>query len=142
YYSMPFPKSLANDFGTDVVFPLVQAAGLSVPDMLATYTRHIVLQIAASVQQLNAGRSSQPTRLLATGGGACNDFLITQLTQQLEPLGVTVQVPSLDIVQYKEALIMAFMAVLRWRQETTVLSSVTGSVRDSIGGALWTGQEA
>ena len=142
YYSMPFPKSLANDFGTDIVFPLVQAAGLSVPDMLATYTRHIVLQIATSVQQLNAGRSSQPTRLLATGGGACNDFLIAQLTQQLEPLGVTVQVPSLDIVQYKEALIMAFMAVLRWRQETTVLSSVTGAVRDSIGGALWTGQEA
>jgi len=32
--------------------------------------------------------------------------------------------------------------VLRWRQETTVLSSVTGAVRDSIGGALWTGQEA
>jgi anhydro-N-acetylmuramic acid kinase len=142
YYTQPFPKSLANDFGTDVVFPLVHASGLSVQDMLATYSRHIVLQIAASVQQLNAGRSSQPTRLLATGGGACNDFLIAQLTQLLEPLGVTVQVPSLDIVQYKEALIMAFMAVLRWRQEYTVLSSVTGAARDSIGGALWTGQEA
>jgi len=36
---------------------------------------------------------------------------------------------------------MAFIAVLRWRQEYNVLSSVTGARRDSIGGALWTGQE-
>ncbi|MFM8805920.1 MAG: anhydro-N-acetylmuramic acid kinase [Sphingomonadales bacterium] len=145
YYQLPYPKSLANDFGTDVVFPLVQASGLSVSDMLATYTRHIVLQITSAVQQLaetHMGDKGAALRLLATGGGACNDFLIAQLRESLAPLGVGVEVPSLDIVQYKEALIMAFMAVLRWRQEYTVLSSVTGASRDSIGGALWTGQEA
>ncbi len=145
YYRLPYPKSLANDFGTDVVFPLVQASGLSVADMLATYTQHIVLQITASVRQLASVRTENKvsaTRLMATGGGACNDFLIAQLRKAVEPLGVVVEVPPIDIVQYKEALIMAFMAVLRWRQEYTVLSSVTGASRDSIGGALWTGQEA
>ncbi len=142
YYRLPYPKSLANDFGTDVVYPLVMSAGLSVPDMLATYTRHVVVQIAAAVKQLAALRAEPRARLLATGGGACNEFLIQELQTQLAPLGVTVEVPSYDIVQYKEALIMAFMAVLRWRQEYTVLSSVTGALRDSIGGALWTGQEA
>jgi anhydro-N-acetylmuramic acid kinase len=145
YYQMPYPKSLANDFGTDVVFPLVQASGLSVSDMLATYTRHIVMQIAAAIQKLAVDRVSNKestTRLLATGGGACNDFLIAQLREKVEPQRVVLEVPSIDIVQYKEALIMAFMAVLRWRQEYTVLSSVTGASRDSIGGALWTGQEA
>jgi 1,6-anhydro-N-acetylmuramate kinase len=81
-------------------------------------------------------------RLLATGGGACNDFLIAQLREVVGPQRVVLEVPSIDIVQYKEALIMGFMAVLRWRQEYTVLSSVTGASRDSIGGALWTGQEA
>ena len=145
YYQMPFPKSLANDFGTDSVYPIVIASGLSISDMLATYTKHIVQQIAASVKQLLSLRSEHKlseTRLLATGGGACNDFLIAQLRAELEPLGVIVEVPPIEIVQYKEALIMAFMAVLRWRQENTVLSSVTGAKRDSIGGALWTGQEA
>lgn len=146
YYQLPYPKSLANDFGTEVVFPLVHASGLSVSDMLATYTKHIVLQITAAVQQLSGQHAEHKTvsntRLLATGGGACNDFLIAQLREAIEPLGVVVEVPSIDIVQYKEALIMAFMAVLRWRQEYTVLSSVTGASRDSIGGALWTGQEA
>jgi len=37
---------------------------------------------------------------------------------------------------------MALLGVLRWREENTVLSSVTGAVRDSIGGAVWIGQEA
>jgi anhydro-N-acetylmuramic acid kinase len=142
YYQQPYPKSLANDFGTDVVFPMVQASGLSVADKLATYTHHIVSQIAASLRQLAGTHTGQETRLLATGGGACNEFMIAQLRKAVAPLGVVVEVPAIDIVQYKEALIMAFMAVLRWRQENTVLSSVTGAIRDSIGGALWTGQEA
>ena len=51
-------------------------------------------------------------------------------------------IPDPKLVSYKEALIMAFIGVLRWRQEYNVLSSVTGAARDSIGGALWTGQEA
>jgi anhydro-N-acetylmuramic acid kinase len=51
-------------------------------------------------------------------------------------------VPAEEIVQYKEALIMAYIGVLRWRQEYTVIASVTGASRESIGGALWIGQEA
>jgi hypothetical protein len=34
------------------------------------------------------------------------------------------------------------LGVLRWRQEYNVLHTVTGADRDSIGGALWIGQEA
>jgi anhydro-N-acetylmuramic acid kinase len=45
-------------------------------------------------------------------------------------------------VNFKEALIMALIGVLRWREEYNVLSSVTGAERDSIGGSLWLGQEA
>src|SRR6202012_663584 len=37
YYSMPFPKSLANEFGTEVVLPLISERGLSVTDALRTY---------------------------------------------------------------------------------------------------------
>lgn len=93
-----------------------------------------------------ASRNSQPQtpnpKLLVTGGGAFNTFLLQQLSESLKPLGIEVIVPDDNLVQYKEALIMAFIGVLRWRQEYTVLSSVTGAQRDSIGGALWIGQEA
>jgi len=57
-------------------------------------------------------------------------------------LQIEVVVPDEKLIQYKEAMIMAFMGVLRWRQEYNILSSVTGASRDTIGGALWIGQEA
>jgi len=36
---------------------------------------------------------------------------------------------------------MALIAVLRWREEENVLASVTGASRNSIGGALWMGNQ-
>jgi anhydro-N-acetylmuramic acid kinase len=57
-------------------------------------------------------------------------------------LGITVVVPDANIINYKEALIMAFIGVLRFRQENNVLSSVTGAKADSVGGAIWNGQPA
>jgi anhydro-N-acetylmuramic acid kinase len=79
---------------------------------------------------------------LVTGGGAFNSFLIQRLSEELKPFGVEVVVPDEKLVMYKEALIMGLIGVLRWRQEYNVLSSVTGADRDSIGGAVWIGQEA
>jgi anhydro-N-acetylmuramic acid kinase len=141
YYAQPYPKSLANSFGTDDVYPLLASFGLSTADGLRTYVEHIVQQLKFSiVNQHSIGVEN--TKLLVTGGGAFNTFLIEQLSAALASLNVEVVIPEADLIQYKEALIMAFMGVLRWRQEYTVLSSVTGAVRDSIGGAVWIGQEA
>jgi anhydro-N-acetylmuramic acid kinase len=171
YYAQPYPKSLANDFGTDEVFPIIQSFSLSVPDALRTYVEHIVQQIGRQIRDnrsaITDNRSAttdnrQPTtddrqpatepettnqkpetaHLLVTGGGALNTFLVGRLQEELEPLGVEVSIPDEKLVQYKEALVMALIGVLRWRQEYNVLSSVTGARRDSIGGALWIGQEA
>jgi len=71
-----------------------------------------------------------------------NTFLIERLKDVLAELHIDVTVPDKNIVQYKEALIMALIGVLRWREETNVLASVTGAKRNSIGGAVWIGQEA
>ncbi|RYZ27836.1 MAG: anhydro-N-acetylmuramic acid kinase, partial [Chitinophagaceae bacterium] len=146
YYSQPFPKSLANSFGTDEIYPLVQTASLSTADALRTYVEHIVQQITSSINDWQNRNNSDPRtaneKLLVTGGGAFNTFLTEQLSTALKPLSIEVVVPDPGLVQYKEALIMAFIGVLRWRQEYNVLSSVTGASRDSIGGAVWIGQEA
>jgi anhydro-N-acetylmuramic acid kinase len=56
--------------------------------------------------------------------------------------GVELVVPDTALVDFKEALVMALIGVLRWREENNVLASVTGASRDSIGGAVWIGQEA
>src|SRR6185369_5456742 len=138
YYAQPYPKSLANDFGTDIVYPMIVAAGCKTKDALRTYVEHIVVQITLAI-----GKSPIANRqLLVTGGGAFNTFLVNRLIEELKPLQTEVVVPDEKLIQYKEAMIIAFMGVLRWRQEYNVLSSVTGASRDSIGGALWIGQEA
>ncbi|HYC29705.1 MAG TPA: anhydro-N-acetylmuramic acid kinase [Chitinophagaceae bacterium] len=139
YYAQPFPKSLANSFGTDEVFPLIKSFGLPHTDGLRTYTEHIVHQVCLSVEQSGPDVGS---KLLVTGGGAFNDFLVQRLSEELKKKGVEVIVPDENLVKYKEALVMAFIGVLRWRQENNVLASVTGAQRDSIGGALWIGQDA
>ena len=140
YYRKSHPKSLANDFGTDVVFPLIKSFGLPHNDELRTYTEHIVQQIKLTAD--NRQLSDSDTKLLVTGGGAFNTFLVQRLSDVLASVGVQVIVPEENLVKYKEALIMALIGVLRWRQEYNVLSSVTGAQRDSIGGAVWIGQEA
>ena len=44
--------------------------------------------------------------------------------------------------ELNKAICVAFMGILRWREEYNFLSSVTGASRSSIGGAVWLGQEA
>ncbi|MBO9593282.1 MAG: anhydro-N-acetylmuramic acid kinase [Niabella sp.] len=138
YYRMPAPKSLANDFGTDTVYPLIKSYGDRVEDQLRTYVEHIAQQVCRALEtDDHYGREAQ--ELLVTGGGALNGFLISRLKDLLK---ITVVVPDERLVLYKEALIMALIAVLRWREETNVLSSVTGASRDSAGGAMWLGAGA
>ncbi|MFZ9300152.1 MAG: anhydro-N-acetylmuramic acid kinase [Chitinophagaceae bacterium] len=140
FYAQSYPKSLANDFGTDVVYPLVLASGLSVEDMLCTYTEHIAVQVAHEVENHLQQVNEIAPQILVTGGGALNNFLIDRLQYHLEAMRVKVDRPDEQIIQYKEALIMGMLGVLRWREETTALSSVTGATRDSVGGALWISQ--
>jgi anhydro-N-acetylmuramic acid kinase len=146
YYKKHFPKSLANEFGTDIIYPMIRRLGIHINDALRTYVEHIVVQISEAIKSVQTytpvKQANGQRTMLVTGGGAFNDFLIEQLKEQLTELNVAVVVPDENLVKYKEAMIMAFMGVLRWRQENNVLSSVTGSARDNIGGALWIGQEA
>jgi anhydro-N-acetylmuramic acid kinase len=143
YYKQPYPKSLANDFGTDIIYPLIRDTECDLKDKLRTYVEHIVVQIRNAISSIdNYKPQTANHKLLVTGGGAFNTFLVQRLMEELKPIQIEIIVPDENLIQYKEAMIMAFMGVLRWRQENNVLSSVTGALRDSIGGALWIGQEA
>lgn len=141
YYQQPWPKSLANEFGIEVILPLIQNYPISIQGKLRTYCEHISLQIKDDIEKLSLNQNEEQ-KLLITGGGAFNSFLISLINEKLMPLHVNVIVPDKQTVEFKEALIMALLGVLRWRQNNTTLASVTGARKDSIGGALWMGQEA
>jgi len=142
YYKKPSPKSLANSFGVDKVYPLIHSLGLDTKDALRTYTEHIAMQIGYALQSLNLQSEVANRKLLVTGGGAFNSFLISRLKEVLQGLNIEVVVPDPLLVNFKEALVMALIGVLRWREEYNVLHTVTGAKRSSIGGAVWIGQEA
>jgi anhydro-N-acetylmuramic acid kinase len=137
YYSKQPPKSLSNDAAKELAFPLLLESSHSNKDMLRTMVQHICDQIAEAVKRFPPGK--EHAEMLVTGGGALNNFLVEQLHETLKPLNVNPVVPYEQVAKFKEALVMALIGALRWREETNVLSSVTGASRDSIGGALWMG---
>ena len=140
YYKQVAPKSLGNQFGTLVVYPIIKNNMLSVEDALRTYVEHIALQIKNTI--IDNETTADNKKLLITGGGAFNTFLIERLIDLLSEEEIAIVIPDDQLVQYKEALIMALMGVLRWREEANVLASVTGAIQNTIGGALWLGMEA
>jgi anhydro-N-acetylmuramic acid kinase len=142
YYSLPHPKSLTDNLETKEIYRVIEAFDISNADKLRTYTEHIATQIRYAIQKLAVHNDVTRTRLLVTGGGAFNSFLIQRLIVALQPLNIEVIVPDAMLIRYKEALIMALIGVLRWREEYNVLNTVTGATRNSIGGSVWIGQEA
>jgi anhydro-N-acetylmuramic acid kinase len=150
YYGQPYPKSLANDFGTDVLYPLIMDVVHSrsdgeqaLRDAMRTYAEHIAQQVRRALVMVlaeNGVTHAGGVRMLLSGGGAFHSLLVSRIAAMLEPLGVETVVAAPDLCNYKEAIIMAFLGVLRWREEPTVLSSVTGARESSIGGAMWKGR--
>ena len=74
-------------------------------------------------------------RLLITGGGAYNDFLIALIKNKLPD--VEIIIPEAKTIEFKEALIFALLGVLKLRNEINVLSSVTGAKRDHSSGKIY-----
>ncbi len=142
YYSEPYPKSLANDFGVEIVFPLMEK--LPGRDALRTYVEHIAIQVQRSLVYAFEKESfaNDANKILITGGGALNSFLVERIAHHLGKSGIVAEVPDHLLINYKEALIMALIGTLRWREEPTVISTVTGAKRNSIGGAMWIGASA
>ncbi|WP_299247848.1 anhydro-N-acetylmuramic acid kinase [uncultured Aquimarina sp.] len=132
YYKQPYPKSLGYEWFLEKVVPIIENANDSVENLLHTAVHHIALQISNAIKVTHKKNSS----LLITGGGAKNDFLIEILQYKLQKFS-TVIIPSKNIIDYKEALIFGFMGVLRDRNETNCLQSVTGAKRDSSSGVIY-----
>ncbi len=137
YYTTRAPKSLSNEMAMAIGAKLIRNASCKDADLLNTACHHIADQLVAAINQNGANEKSG--QMLVTGGGAFNTYLLEVLRAKLSQSGIEVVVPEADVVKYKEALVMALIGTLRWREEVNVLSSVTGASRDSVSGALWLG---
>tara|TARA_B100000963_G_scaffold359299_1_gene386187 strand:- start:5322 stop:6431 length:1110 start_codon:yes stop_codon:yes gene_type:complete len=98
-------------------------------DILATVVEHISYEISKAVNT-----KSDLDNVLITGGGAKNIFLVEQIKNKLK---CKVVVPKKTIVDFKEALIFAYMGKLRLQNKINCLRSVTGANIDHSTGHIY-----
>ncbi len=128
FYNLNYPKSLGFEFVKETVLPLIERHLISRADKMHTFTVHVALQIANALTKKNG-------KLLVTGGGAYNDFLISEIQKQLPEMQIII--PDKKMLEYKEALIFALLGVLKLRGEINVLSSVTGAEKNHSSGEIY-----
>lgn len=128
YYKKTFPKSLGFEFVKEIVLPLMEKYSISIEDKMNTFTEHVALQISIALQ-------NKIGKILITGGGAYNDFLIERMQFHLPKLEIVI--PDNKTLEFKEALIFALLGVLKLRNEINVLKSVTGAMIDHSSGIIF-----
>ena len=126
YYKQHPPKSLGREWIEQELFPVLNFSDISDQDKLRTIYEHIAIQISKI--------TSDKSKLLISGGGAFNSYLIERINRHSS---ISVIVPDNVIINFKEALIFAFLGVLRLQNKINCLSSVTGAQRDSCCGAVF-----
>ncbi|WP_415328235.1 anhydro-N-acetylmuramic acid kinase [Chryseobacterium sp. MMS23-Vi53] len=125
FYQQSHPKSLGIEWCNENIFPLFE--NIETIDILSTFTEHVAQQIAKVLNE------NQLKKVLFTGGGTYNQYLIEKIKAKTN---AEIIIPEKEIIDYKEALIFAFMGVLRLNNEINILASATGSSHDHSSGII------
>lgn len=128
YFKLSHPKSLGIEFVNEFIFPLIESFKIPTNNKLNTFVEHIAFQISKVIVK-------EKTSVLITGGGAYNDFLIERIKFYLPNNKIVI--PDKKTLEFKEALIFAFLGVLKLRNENNVLSSVTGAKQNHSSGKIF-----
>lgn len=126
FYTTPPPKSLSREWVEEIIFPILKQDNRSNKDQMRTFTEHISIQISKNLTPYK--------ETLVTGGGAFNTFLIELIQAKTSS---QIKIGSKELIEFKEAMIFAFLGALNLAQQNNCLASVTGAKRDSIGGVLF-----
>lgn len=139
YHSAPFPKSLGNDWVQEALLPIYTSYRAPVADRLHTACWQVAHSIDDSIRAIaqNAGLPNGPHSMLITGGGAFNTFLVECIRAKCEKSrSLAVEIPEPQIIEYKEAMLMALMGALRLEGLPNTLPTATGSPYATSGGGL------
>ena len=128
FYNLPYPKSLSAEWVNEFIEPILSKFNkVAINDMLNTFSNHFADQIVKNLLDKD--------KVLITGGGAYNTYLISRIKAQSNS---KIFIPSSQIIEYKEALIFAFLGVLKDLNINNCYSSVTGAKKDHCSGKIYT----
>lgn len=125
YYRKRPPKSLSREWVEENINPIFERENYTTEDKLNTFCEHIAIQISLFLKN---------NSVLVTGGGAFNKYLMERINKHSSS---HIILPKTDIIDFKEAIIFAFLGVLRLENINNCLSSVTGAKRDNCGGDIY-----
>ncbi|MEQ9305033.1 MAG: anhydro-N-acetylmuramic acid kinase [Marinoscillum sp.] len=123
YFRQEPPKSLSNQWTKKVLNNHPEDP----KDALATYCDFLSSEIVKSLQP--------PMKVMVTGGGAFNRLLIDQIRMKASE-SCEIIIPDTQLLEFKEALIFGFLALLRKLNMVNVFASVTGAQQDTVSGDL------
>lgn len=133
FYQIPIPKSLHTDYIIESFLSFFDFESISIADALNTAVEHIAYSIGESFKLVPNFDLTQK-KMMITGGGALNDYLVSRIKHYVP---VDVFLPSKETILYKEALIMAFLGGLRILNVPNCYQTITGALKNSIGGAIY-----
>ncbi len=125
YYQKKPPKSLGVEYLNSIVFPLIDKYNITNEVKIATFSKHISIQIAEVIKNHSS--------VFITGGGAYNKYIINQLYQAVNTKLI---LPERKVIDFKEAFIFGFLGVLKYLGEINVISTVTGACKSHSSGKI------
>ncbi len=125
YFQLQPPKSLGKEYFDKVFKFTLNNNPLPIQDQLHTFGKHLAFQVS---KWLDKGKC------LATGGGTYNQFWIDEIRSLT---AAEIIIPDQRIIDFKEALVFAFLGLLRLEENVNALKTVTGAKKDTIGGCVY-----
>ena len=125
FFNKPHPKSLSREWADKEIIPILEKYHIPLNNKLSTFCEHIAFQI---------GKFLKNNSVLVTGGGVHNKYLIERIKYYSK---CKIIIPDNNIINFKEAIIFAFLGVLRITNKINCFSSVTGAKRDSSSGDIY-----
>jgi anhydro-N-acetylmuramic acid kinase len=126
YYQQNPPKSLGLEWVQKEIFPLIDGLEKDIPTILRTFVEHIAIQIGILILHNSS--------VLVTGGGVFNQFLIKRIEFYAS---IKIEIPNKKLVNFKEALVFAFLGLLRNNNQINCLKSVTGASENHSSGQIF-----
>ena len=130
YLASPPPKSIDNTWIKETVIPSIDKYDLTPTDTLRTLVEYVITVIHNNLREASCS-------VLVTGGGAYNSFMMELLRNKCAEKGSKIMIPDSELIDYKEAILIAYCAALRLLKKPNFVSSATGASTDVIGGALY-----
>ncbi len=126
FYKKAAPKSLGLEWVLSNILPLIDKKEKDVSIILRTFIEHSAIQIGKIIHNSSA--------VLITGGGVFNSFLMKRIEFYSKK---KVEIQTIELINYKEALIFAFLGLLRIDNQVNCLSSVTGARKNHSSGIIF-----